>query len=65
LNGNHTVFGEVISEEDMAVVNSIVQGDMIKQVTIEGETSDLFEKTASRVEEWNKKIDQSFPDLDS
>ncbi|MEA3548805.1 MAG: peptidylprolyl isomerase [Thermodesulfobacteriota bacterium] len=65
LNGNHTVFGEVVSEEDMAVVNSIVQGDMIKQVTIEGETSDLFEKTASRVEEWNKKIDQSFPELAS
>jgi predicted Rdx family selenoprotein len=38
---------------------------MIKQVSIEGETSDLFEKMASRVEEWNKKIDQSFPELES
>lgn len=61
LNGNHTVFGEVTGDEDMEVVNNIVQGDMIKQITIKGDTTDLFQKNQSRIDEWNKCIDQNFP----
>jgi peptidyl-prolyl cis-trans isomerase B (cyclophilin B) len=34
LNNKHTIFGEVISESDQTVVNSIVQGDKILQIKI-------------------------------
>ena len=54
LDGNHTVFGEVLGEEDQKVVNSIVQGDVMNKVTIEGDTSDLTAKTKDRVDEWNR-----------
>ncbi len=57
LDGNHTVFGEVLGDEDMNVVNSIVQGDKIKKLTIEGDSSELLTKNASRIEQWNKALD--------
>ncbi len=57
LDGNHTVFGEVLGDEDMNVVNSIVQGDKIKKLTIEGVSSELLTKNASRIEQWNKALD--------
>lgn len=34
LDGKHTVFGKVKSEEDMAVVNSIEMGDQIFSITV-------------------------------
>jgi len=34
LNNKHTIFGEVISEADMAVVNQIRQGDRILEIKI-------------------------------
>jgi len=34
LNNKHTIFGEVLSEEDQEVVNSIEQGDKIKTIKI-------------------------------
>ena len=34
LDGRHTVFGKVKSEEDQAVVNSIRQGDVIESVEV-------------------------------
>ncbi len=34
LNNKHTIFGEVISESDQAIVDSIVQGDKILQIKI-------------------------------
>lgn len=34
LNNKHTIFGEVISPEDQKVVDSIVQGDNIRQIKI-------------------------------
>ncbi|MDT8318309.1 MAG: peptidylprolyl isomerase [bacterium] len=53
LDGKHTVFGEVVSEADMDVVNSIAQGDSINNITIEGDSSALMDKVKSRVDEWN------------
>ena len=58
LNGKHTVFGSVIGEEDLKVVNSIKQGDIIESVTIEGDTSALLTKIADRITEWNKVLDK-------
>lgn len=54
LDQKHSVFGEVVDEQDMAIVNSIGQGDKLLKITIEGETSELFDKTQSRIEEWNE-----------
>lgn len=34
LNNKHTIFGEVISDTDQAVVNSIVKGDKIQEIQI-------------------------------
>ena len=58
LDGKHAVFGAVESDADLQVVNSIVQGDKIDKVTIEGDTSELLEKTKDKVEFWNNVLDQ-------
>ena len=53
LDGKHTVFGQVDSDEDQAVVNSIKQGDSIVKVTIEGDAESLLQEHAERVSQWN------------
>ena len=59
LDGKHTVFGEVVSAEDQAVVNSIAQNDQIQSIKIEGDTSALFEQTKSKIDEWNARLDKA------
>ena len=54
LDGKHSVFGAVVGDEDMSVVNQIEQGDRIRTVKIEGDSSDVMTKAQSKVEEWNK-----------
>ena len=34
LDGRHSVFGRVLDDEDMAVVNAIAQGDLIDKIEI-------------------------------
>ncbi len=63
LDGKHTVFGEVVSDDDQAVVNGIVQGDIIISVTIEGDTTELMEKVKPAIKEWNAILDENFPKL--
>lgn len=58
LDGKHTVFGTVVDETDQKTVNSIVQGDKIESITIEGDTTDLFTKHADRISEWNSVLDK-------
>jgi len=53
LNGKHTVFGKVVSTEDMAVVNSIEQGDRIISIVIQGDSENFLGEHADRVAEWN------------
>ncbi|RME57534.1 MAG: peptidylprolyl isomerase [Candidatus Dadabacteria bacterium] len=62
LNGHHTVFGKVISGQN--VVNAIQKGDKIISITIEGEWKDLLEKEKARVKEWNKVLDNTAKRLD-
>ncbi len=57
LNGKHTVFGEVTSPEQQAVVDSIAQGDTIETVVIEGDTEALLSSVQDRVDAWNKTLD--------
>jgi peptidyl-prolyl cis-trans isomerase B (cyclophilin B) len=58
LDGKHTVFGSVIGDEDQEVVNSILQGDKIESITIEGDASSLLEKISDRINEWNEILDK-------
>lgn len=53
LDGKHTIFGSVVSEEDQNVVDTIDQGDRIVKITIEGDLSALFGKTKDKLDEWN------------
>ncbi len=63
LDGKHTVFGEVESDADQAVVNAVAQGDTIRSVTIEGETKELMESLKPYVDKWNTALDANFPKL--
>lgn len=58
LDGKHTVFGKVVSDDDQAVVNAIRGGDAIESIAIEGDTAALLEQNADRVAEWNKALDR-------
>jgi peptidyl-prolyl cis-trans isomerase B (cyclophilin B) len=59
LDGKHSVFGEVISPEDMAVVNQIRQDDIIEKVVVEGDVDALLAAQAFQVGEWNKVLDDA------
>jgi peptidyl-prolyl cis-trans isomerase B (cyclophilin B) len=63
LNGKHSVFGAVVGPDDQKVVNSIAKGDVIEKLTIEGDTTALFEQVAEKIAAWNQTIDKRFPDL--
>jgi peptidyl-prolyl cis-trans isomerase B (cyclophilin B) len=56
LDDHHTIFGEVAGEQDMAVVNSIVQGDRIDTIEIQGNADELLKEYREDVEKWNKKL---------
>lgn len=63
LDGNHTVFGEVLGDADMDVVNSIQQGDTINTMTVEGDYAAVLENMKESVEAWNAVLDQNFDHL--
>ena len=63
LDGMHTVFGVVKTQEDQKVVDSIAQGDIIEKIAIKGNVGSLFKKTKAQVDEWNKILNKEFPDL--
>ena len=56
LDGKHTVFGEVLSAADQAVVDAIRQGDLIQTAVIEGDASALLAAQAERVAQWNTAL---------
>jgi len=56
LDGKHTVFGEVVSADDQAVVDAISQGDIIQSVVIEGDASGLLAANAERIGQWNAAL---------
>ena len=57
LDGKHSVFGEVVGPEDMAVVNKIEGEDKIEKVIVEGDLDALLEKQADNVSKWNAVLD--------
>ena len=52
LDGKHTVFGRVVSELDQAVVDQIEQGDVIKSIKLDGDTSKLKEAHGATIAAW-------------
>jgi peptidyl-prolyl cis-trans isomerase B (cyclophilin B) len=58
LDGKHTVFGEVLGEEDQKVVNAVQQGDVIEKVEVSGDVDALLAAQSDRVAEWNAVLDQ-------
>lgn len=56
LDGKHTVFGEVVSDADMDVVNKIAQGDKIESVIIDGDTEAFLAPHAPMIAAWNDAL---------
>lgn len=54
LDGNHTIFGEVASKDDLDVVKNLYNGDKMIEVTVSGDRiEELLEKYSGRIQEWN------------
>ncbi len=58
LDGKHSVFGEVINQEDQDVVNSIVRGDSIESLLVGEDTTDLFTNAKKYLDMWNSVLDR-------
>ena len=61
LNGNHTIFGEVVSEADLDVVKKLSNGDIMTKVVVEGDVDAFLKTQKTRVDSWNKTLKQNFP----
>ena len=61
LNGNHTIFGEVVSDADLAVVKKLSNGDVMTKVVVEGDVDAFLKTQKNRIDSWNKTLKQNFP----
>jgi len=57
LDNNHTVFGEVLNDEDQDVVNNISQGDMIEKIEIIGDLPN-DKNIEQLIQSWNNLLDK-------
>ena len=53
LNGNHTIFGEVVSDSDLEVVKLLSNNDVMERVEIEGDVKEIVDNYKDRISEWN------------
>ena len=56
LDRRHSIFGSVVGAEDQEVVNSIVTGDKIVTISIDGDYKDLAEKNKKQLDSWDKAL---------
>lgn len=56
LDNRHSVFGEVVSDEDMDVVNKIKQGDNIVKVTVNGDYQAVLDEKKEDVAGWTEVL---------
>jgi len=56
LNGNHTIFGETVSDADIEVVKLLSNNDVMEKVEIEGDVNEILYTYKDRVDEWNKVL---------
>ena len=57
----HTIFGEVVSDADLAVVKKLSNGDVMTKVVVEGDVDAFLKTQKTRVDSWNKTLKQNFP----
>lgn len=63
LNYKHTIFGEVVSEDDQKVVDSIKQGDKIETIEITGDVDKFLGEQAELVKNIDDILAQTMPNL--
>ena len=56
LDSRHSVFGKVVADTDMKVVNDIAQGDTINRISLSGDVDTLLEQQSEHVAQWNKLL---------
>lgn len=61
LDGKHSVFGRVIS--GLETVYKINRGDVIRSITITGDTAALKARKKADLDKWNAILDEGFPNL--
>ena len=61
LNGHHTIFGEIVSDNDLKVVKKLTNGDIMKKVVVEGDVNAFLKTQKNRVDSWSKTLKQNFP----
>ena len=61
LDGLHSVFGRVVS--GLPVVQQLRRRDVINSITIEGDAMALLRRKKPQLDEWNRLLDENFPDL--
>ncbi len=61
LDGKHSVFGRVVSGLD--TVYKIARGDVIRSITINGDTTALMTRKRADLQQWNATLDAGFPQL--
>jgi peptidyl-prolyl cis-trans isomerase B (cyclophilin B) len=57
LDGAHSIFGQVVGDEDQAVVDSIRQGDTITTIRLSGDVDALLDAQQERIAGWNRVLD--------
>ncbi len=57
LDDRHSIFGEVKGPNDQQVVDSIVRGDRIKTIKIEGDLTKLAQDQKNDLDRWNAALD--------
>ena len=56
LDNRHTIFGRVVGDEDLSVVNAIAAGDTIRSITIDGDFSALAAAHKDQLDKWNRML---------
>lgn len=59
LDDKHSIFGEVVDSADQAVVNSIVGGDKINSIAVQGDYTKLADQHKDQLDAWNKALERS------
>ena len=63
LNYKHTIFGEVVSDADQAVVNKVAQGDTIETIEITGDVDKLLEANKEMKDKMDEILAKTMPEL--
>lgn len=60
LNYKHTIFGEIVSEEDQKVVDAVAQGDTM-EISIEGDVEAFLEEVKEITDQFNEILNETYP----